>query len=134
MQMFNVENRYLCAQKYFLLFIRFYMKLFPIAMQEFNPFYPHLVLYDRKHFCSILTNLSNLLFLFYQKFPLLSYDVKNSLAKRFPKMRMLLFANVLQKQWLRDVLGNITEFTEKHLCQSLFINKVAGFSLSLQFY
>ena len=39
-------------------------------IQEFNPFYPHLVLYDRKHFCSILTDLSNLLFLFHQKFPL----------------------------------------------------------------
>ena len=34
--------------------------------QEFNPFYPHLVLYDRKHFCSILTDLSNLLFLFHK--------------------------------------------------------------------
>ena len=28
-----------------------------LVMQEFNSFYPHLVLYDRKHFCSILTDL-----------------------------------------------------------------------------
>ena len=49
---------------------------FPL-MQELNPFYPHLVLYNRMHFCSILTDLSNLLFLFHQKFPLVSYDVKN---------------------------------------------------------
>ena len=35
-------------------------------LQEFNIFYPHLVLYDRKHFCSILTDLSNLLFLFHK--------------------------------------------------------------------
>ena len=35
-------------------------------LQEFNPFYPHLVLYDRKRFCSILTDLNNL------KFPLLN--------------------------------------------------------------
>ena len=42
-------------------------------LQEFNLFYPDLLLYDRKHFCSILTNLSNLfLFLFHQRFPLLS--------------------------------------------------------------
>ena len=41
---------------------------FPL-MQEFNPFYPHLVLYDRKHFCSVLADLSNLSFLFHQKFP-----------------------------------------------------------------
>ena len=35
-------------------------------LQEFNIFYPHLVLYNRKHFCSILTDLSNLLFLFHK--------------------------------------------------------------------
>ena len=35
-------------------------------LQEFNIFYPHLVLYDRKHFCSILPDLSNLLFLFHK--------------------------------------------------------------------
>ena len=58
---------------------------FPLV-QEFNPFYPHLVLYDEKHFCSILTDLSNLSFLFHQKFPLLSYDLKNVLTKQFPKM------------------------------------------------
>ena len=34
---------------------------FPL-MQEFNPFYPQVVLYDRKHFCSILTTLKNLYF------------------------------------------------------------------------
>ena len=34
---------------------------FPFV-QEFNPFYPHLVLYHRKHFCSISTDLSNLSF------------------------------------------------------------------------
>ena len=26
----------------------------------------------------------------------------------------------------KDVLRNLTKFTEKHLCQSLFFNKVAG--------
>ena len=41
-------------------------------LRKFNPFCPHLVLYNRKHFCSILTDLSNLSFLFHQKFPLLS--------------------------------------------------------------
>ena len=35
-------------------------------LQEFNPLYPHLVLYVRKHFCLILTDLSNLLFLFHK--------------------------------------------------------------------
>ena len=37
------------------------MKLFPNSydfplMQEFNPFYLCLVLYDRKHFCSVFTD------------------------------------------------------------------------------
>ena len=70
---------------------------FPL-MQEFNPFYPQLVLYDRKHFCSVLTDLSNLSFLFYQKFPFLSYDLKNVPTKQFPKMQKQLFANVLQNR------------------------------------
>ena len=46
---------------------------FPL-MKEFNPFYPHLVLYERKHFCSVLTDLSKLSFLFHQKLPLRSYS------------------------------------------------------------
>ena len=70
---------------------------FPL-MQEFNPFYPHLVLYDRKHFCSVLTDLSNLSFLFHQKFPLLSYDLKNVLTKQFPKMQKQLFGSVSQNR------------------------------------
>ena len=68
-------------------------------IQEFNPFYPHLVLCDRKHFCSTLTDLSSLSFLFHQKFPLLSYDVKNVLTKQFPKMQQQSFANVLQEHF-----------------------------------
>ena len=32
----------------------------------------------------------------------------------------------------QGVLGNFAKFTGKHLCQSLFSNKVAG--ISLQFY
>ena len=55
-------------------------------MQKFHPFYLQLLLYDRKHFCSVLTDLSNLSFLFHQKFPLLSYDLKNVLTKQFPNV------------------------------------------------
>ena len=76
---------------------------FPL-MQEFNPLYPHLVFYDRKHFCSILIDLSKLLFLFHQTFPLVSYDVKNVLKKLFPKMQKQSFPNVFQKQLPRGVL------------------------------
>ena len=104
-----------------------------VLLQEFNPFYPHLVLCDRKHFCSVLTDLSNLLFLFHQKFLLLCSDVKNVLTKQFPKMQKQPFANVVQKQsqfpkgaLQKRVLRDFAKFTGKHLCQSLFINKVAG--------
>ena len=61
---------------------------FPL-MQEFNPFYPHLVLYDRKHFCSVLTDLATFYFCF----------IASS-----PKMQKQPFANVLQKQSPRGVL------------------------------
>ena len=48
------------------------------------------------------------------------------------KIRICIF--LLQKQppeefCKKDVLKNFAKFTEKHLCQSLFINKVAGLSL-----
>ena len=50
---------YWCAEKCFLLFIQFYMKLSPIAVVSFLCknlifFSPHLVLNYRKYFCSIL--------------------------------------------------------------------------------
>ena len=76
---------------------------FPL-MQEFNTFYLNLVLHDRKHFCSVLNDLSKVLFLFHQKFPLLSYDLKNILTKQFPKIQKQLLAKVLQKQSPRGVL------------------------------
>ena len=80
---------------------------FPLIW-EFNLFSPHLVLYDKNDFCSILTNLSNLSlsklpFLFQQKFPLLSSDLKNALTKHSPKMQP--FANVFQNR-----------------CSSIFLN------------
>ena len=75
-------------------------------MQEFNPFSLHLVLYDRKYFCSISTYLSNLLFLFHQKIHLLSYDLKDVLTKQFPKIQKQPFANVLQN-WCSHKFPNI---------------------------
>ena len=50
---------YWCIEKYFLLFIRFCMKRFPSYIR-ITSFLSSLVLSGRKHFCSILTNLSNL--------------------------------------------------------------------------
>ena len=73
-------------------------------MQEFNPFYSHLAIYDRKYFCSILTDLSKFLFLFHQKFPLLSYELKNALTKQFPKMQKRPFANILKRQLPKGAL------------------------------
>ena len=69
------------------------------------------VFYDRKYFCSVLTDLSNLSFLFHQKFPLLS--LKNVLTKQFPKMQKHPFANVIQNR--RPII------TRKYLCWSPFL-------------
>ena len=93
--------------------------------REFNIFSPHLVLYDRKHFCSISTNLSNLShsklpFLFHQKFPFLSSDLKNVLTKHFPKMQP--FANVLQNKCSNKFFDIHKKIS---VLQSLF-NKVTG--------
>ena len=55
-------------------------------------------LYGWIYFCSISTDLRNLSFLFHQKFPLLSYNLKNVLTKQFLKMQKQPFANVLQNR------------------------------------
>ena len=94
-----------------------------ILYKKFNLFSPHRVLYNRKHFCSILTNLSNLShnrwpFLFYQKFPLLSSDLKIVLTKHFPKFQLL--ANVLQNR-LSNKFSDISK--KMSVLESLF-NKV----------
>ena len=74
---------------------------FPL-MQEFNAFYLHLVLYDRMHY------LSNISFLFHQKFLLQSYDVKNVLTKQFPNMQKQQSSEaVAQRRSVKKVLVEI---------------------------
>ena len=97
-------------------------------LQEFNIFYPHLVLYDRKHFCSILTDLSNLLFLFHK---IKQWMWRMFLPKSFQKCRssrsQVFFGSSRPEMFCKKaVLGDFPKFTRKHLCQSLFITKVAG--------
>ena len=98
-------------------------------ISELNFFSPHLVLCNRKHFCSIFTNLNNLshsrwLFLFHGKFPLLSFDLKSFLTKLFPKMQP--FANVLQNRcyWKFPDIHK-----KKSVLESLF-NEVTGLMAS----
>ena len=106
------------------------MKLFPIAVDmwtEFNLF-SHLALYDRKHFCSISTNLSSLShskwpFLFHQKFPLLSSDLKNS-QNAFQK------CSHLQMFFKTSVLINFPIFTRKYLFWNLFLIKLQAWWLA----
>ena len=97
-------------------------------LQEFNIFYPHLVLYDRKHFCSILTDLSNLLFLFHK---IKQWMWRMFLPKSFQKCRssrsQVFFGSSRPEMFCKKaVLGDFPKFTRKHLFQSLFISKVAG--------
>ena len=119
------------------------MKLFPVTIVSL--ICKNLILYIlTKYFIIgnifvILADLSNLSFLFHQKFCLLSYDVKNVLTKQFSKMQKQSFPNVLQKCCSevfceKIVLRNFAKFAGKQLCQGLFINKVAGPSLILQLY
>ena len=97
-------------------------------LQEFNIFYPHLVLYDRKHFCSILTDLSNLLFLFHKiKQWMWRMFLPNSFQKCRSSRSQMFFRSSRPEMFCKKaVLRDFPKFTRKHLCQSLFITKVAG--------
>ena len=100
-------------RNYLLFFVRFCIKPFPSDIR-INLFCPHQVLYDTKHFRSILTNLSNLLhrrwpFLFHQKFPLLSSDLKNVLRNIFQK------CSGLQMFFKEGVIINFLIFT-RNIC------------------
>ena len=97
-------------------------------LQEFNIFYPHLVLYDRKHFCSILTDLSNLLFLFHKiKQRMWRMFLPNSFQKCRSSCLQMFFRSSHPEMFCKKaVLRDFSKFTRKHLCQSLFITKVSG--------
>ena len=97
-------------------------------LQEFNPFYLHLVVYDRKHFCSILTDLSNLLFLFHKiKQRMWRMFLPNSFQKCRSSRSQMFFRSSRPEMFCKKaVLRDFPKFTRKHLYQSLFITKVAG--------
>ena len=104
-------------EKYFLLFVWFCMKRFPSYIRIKSFLFSPTTLWW-KHFCSILTNLSNFSHyrwtFFHQKFPLLSSDLKNVLTKDLP---MQLFANVRQIRCYCKFPDN----HKKYLCWSLFL-------------
>ena len=97
-------------------------------LQEFNIFYPHLGLYDRKHFCSILTDLSNLLFLFHKiKQWMWRMFLPNSFQKCRSSRSQMFFRSSRPEMFCKKaVLRDFPKFTGKYLCQSLFITKVGG--------
>ena len=120
--MFNVKISELLILMYRKIFSAFYLishETFSILYKKWNIFSPHLVLYDRKYFCSILTKFEQPFTLqvnifFHQKFPLLSSDLKNVLTKDFP---MQPFVNILQIRCCCKFLDN----HKKYLCWSLFL-------------
>ena len=65
-EMLMLVCRKICSAFYVTLHESFSNSYGLAPLQKCNIFYLHLVLYDRKHFCSILTDLSNLLFLFHK--------------------------------------------------------------------
>ena len=102
-------------------------------LQEFNIFYPHLVLYNRKHFCSILTDLSNLLFLFHKiKQWMWRMFLPNSFQRcRSSHLQMFFRCSRPEMFCKKPVLCDFPKVTRKHLCQSPFITKVTGQSQQL---
>ena len=88
-------------------------------LQEFNPFYPHLVLYDRKHVCSILTDLSNLLFWFHQKFAKLAYEkcsYKTVSKKAEADVRKCFSETVAQRCSVKQVFLEISQNSQENTC------------------
>ena len=99
-----------------------------VLLQEFNIFYLHLVLFDIKHFCSILTDLSNLLFLFHKIKEMWRMFLANSFQKcRSSHLQMFFRSSRPEMFCKKAVLRDFLKFTRKHLPQSLFITKVALF-------
>ena len=88
-------------------------------LQEFI-FYPHLVLYDRKHFCSILTDLSNLLFLFRKiKQWMWRMFLPNSFQKCRSSRSQMFFRSCRPEMFCKKaVLRDFLKSTRKHLFQS----------------
>ena len=125
---------YCCAEKYFLFFVRFFTKLFPIAvvllLYKNLIFFlrissPHIVLCYRKHFYWILTNLSNLSQSKSSIVPFAKFrsDLKSVLTKHFPTMEP--FTNILQSRSsykFPDICKKIS-LLESHLMACNFIKK-----------
>ena len=104
-------------------------------MQEFNPLYPHLVLYDRKYFCNLDWFEQTFIFVS-SKVPFAKLWCEVFLQNSFQKCRsihsqMSFRSSCPEVFCKKGVLRNLPKFTGKHPCQCLFINKVAGPSLNL---
>ena len=117
-------------------------------LQEFNPFYHPLGLYDRKYFCSILTDLSNLLFLFHQKFFKLAYEKccyetvsKNAEAD----VRKCFSETVAQRCSVKQVFLEISQNSQENTCarvslliklqaKNFILKRDPGRDVSCEFY
>ena len=102
-------------------------------LQDFNPLYLQLVLYNRNHFCSVLTDLSNLLFLLHKiKQRMWKMFSPNSFQKCRSIRPQMFFRSSRPEMFCKEaVLRDFPKFTGKHLCQSLLITKVGGQSWQL---
>ena len=110
----------------FLLLIQFYMKLFLIVMVSLLYknliLYPYLGLYDRKHFCSVLTELRNLSFDIHKKISVLkslfntvrglkacNFNKKDTSTQLFSCEYHKIFTNYIFMEHLRWLLLNMVE-------------------------
>ena len=90
--------------------------------QEFNIFYPQLALYDRKHFCSILTDLSNLLFLFHKiKQWMWRMFLPNSFQKCRSSRSQMFFRSSRPEMFCKKLFLEISQNSQENICARAFL-------------
>ena len=122
-EMFILLSRKIFSAFYPILHETFSNSYSSSLIQEFNPFYPRLVLYDRKPLEQPFVFVSSKVSFGKLWCEECSYETVMFFRRSHPEV----FCK-------KVVLRTFTKFTGKHLHQSLFINKVAVPSLSLYHY
>ena len=115
-------------------FGNFFQIVFPYVWVSL--FSPHLIFSDTKHFCSILTDLSNLsLSNRLSKVPFARLWLENRSEKHFPKMQKQPFADVFQNKCskvtcLKTCQGSTITIKSRHVityvCQNFGVRHVRG--------
>ena len=110
-----------CAENIFWFYSNLYEN-FPNSygfalLLEPNPFCPHLVLYDRKHFSLILTDLSNCLFLFHKIIQRMwRLFLPNSFQKCRSSHLQMFFRSSHPKMFNKKVFLEVSQNLQENIC------------------